>query len=482
MLNLKPYLPRPILAVLAVLGVLFAIDLFALGAYRQLERAVDQLRARSEMLDALRPLPGIVLQMQSGMRGYLLTGDKDFLARYRSASESFPAAIAHAQALVGDDATQRARLDETARLTEAWLATYLSPLVVKRSASEGARSTMAAVLNTVREGKGEALGDRIAANIEEIQHAEGARVAGAEGRIQEELGSVAQWMLARGAALLLGLAALALLLGRTIDRLGGQIRGRQVAERAARQSEAARRAMDDASPLGMFVADTSGFCTHANAAFAHISGLAQSALLQQGWQTALHPDDRDRVVPAWGQAIAAREAFASEHRFLHRSGHVVWVAMKAARMNDGDQLIGFVCTVEDVTERREAEEALRKSEERLHLALESSGLALFDWHVPSGELFLSRQWGVIAGDRQEPLTTTARRLAELVHPEDRDRLREANIAAFKGTQPSFHAEFRIQVRGSWKWVHAQGQVTEHDSIGRAVRLTGTIALVPYDPA
>ena len=478
MLNLKPYLPRPILAVLAVLGVLFAIDLFALGAYRQLERAVDQLRARSEMLDALRPLPGIVLQMQSGMRGYLLTGDEEFLARYRAASESFPAAIAHAQALVGDDATQRTRLNETARLTETWLATYLSPLVVKRSASEGARSTMAAVLNTVRHGKGEALGDRIAANIEEIQHAEAARVAGAEGRIQEELASVAQWMLARGTALLLGLAALALLLGRTIERLGGQIRGREAAERAARQSEAARRAMDDASPLGMFVTDTSGSCTHANAAFARISGLAQPALLQQGWQAALHPDDRDRVLTAWGQAIARRETFASEHRFLHRSGHVVWAMMKAARMNDGDHLIGFVCTVEDVTERREAEEALRRSEERLHLALQSSGLALFDWHVPSGEMFLSRQWGVIAGDRQEPLTTTARRLTELVHLEDRERLREATIAALKGAQPSFHAEFRIQARGGpWKWVHSQGQVTERDSIGRAVRLTGTIAAV-----
>jgi PAS domain S-box-containing protein len=475
MLNLKPYLPRPILVVLAVLGVLFAIDLFALEAYRQLEQAADELRARSEMLDSLQPLPGIVLQMQSGMRGYLLTGDETFLASYRAASESFPAAVAHALALVGDDPAQRARLEETAQLTEEWLATYLSPLVVKRSASEGAHSTMAAVLNTVREGKGEALGVRIAVEIEEILRAEAARVAAAEGRIQEELGRVAQWMLARGAALLLALAALALLLGRTIERLGGQTRGREEAERAARQSEAARRAMDDASPLGMFVADVSGSCTHANAAFARISGLVQSALHGQGWQSALHPDDRDRVLPAWNQAIGQRTGFASEHRFLHRSGHVVWVTMKAAKMSDGDQLIGFLCTVEDVTERREAEEALCQSEERLHLALESSGLALFDWHLPSGEIFLSQQWGLIAGDRQEPLTTTARRFAELVHPEDRERLREATIGAFKGAKPSFHAEFRIQTRGgSWKWVYSQGQVTERDSVGRAVRLTGTI--------
>jgi len=135
MMNFKLYIPRPILAVLAVLGVLFAIDLYALAAYRQLEQAADELRTRSEMLEALKPLPEIVLQMQSGMRGYLLTGDEAFLARYRAASESFPAAVAHALALVGDDRAQRARLEEAARLTQEWLATYLSPLVVKRSAS-----------------------------------------------------------------------------------------------------------------------------------------------------------------------------------------------------------------------------------------------------------------------------------------------------------------------------------------------------------
>ena len=144
-------------------------------------------------------------------------------------------------------------------------------------------------------------------------------------------------------------------------------------------------------------------------------------------------------------------------------------------MSDGEQLIGFACSIEDVSERREAEEALRKSEERLHLALESSQLALFDWHVPSGEIFLSREWNELTGYGPQALTTTARRLNDLIHPDDREALRQAIIDVFKTNNAIARKEFRVETRtGQWKRVYCSGRVTERDAIGRAVRLTGTV--------
>jgi PAS domain S-box-containing protein len=144
-------------------------------------------------------------------------------------------------------------------------------------------------------------------------------------------------------------------------------------------------------------------------------------------------------------------------------------------MSDGGQLLGFACSIDDVSERREAEEALRKSEERLHLALESSRLALFDWHIPSGEIFLSREWNALTGYGPQALTTTARRLNALIHPEDREVLRDTIVSAFKENKSITRAGFRIETRsGQWKRVYCSGQVTERDAIGRAVRLTGTI--------
>ena len=468
-------LPRPILLVLACLGLLFAIDLFALAAYRELEQAVRELDNHRQILEALQPLPAMVLEMQSGLRGYLLTGSSASLNRYRAAADEFPRVAEKALALLGEDPRQRQLADSAAASARDWLARHASPLVVKRSAGEDDQRTTKAILEIMRKGQGENQAERIRTQFTEAIQLEREHIAGTRLKLQRRLDRTAAWMRGRAAALLLALAALALMLGRTLAKLTGQMRSREVAESAMRTSSATLRAMSDASPLGMFLADDSGACVQSNPAFERITGLPAPAVLGDGWQSTLHPDDHERVVSAWKRASGSGASFASVHRFVHRSGKVVWASMKSARMSDGDQLLGFACSIEDVSERREAEEALRKSEERLHFALESSRLALFDWHIPSGEVFFSREWNTLTGYGPQALTTTARRLNELIHPEDREVLHEAIVGAFKTNKPIERTECRIETRsGQWKRIYCSGRVTERDVIGRAVRLTGTM--------
>ena len=468
-------LPRPILLVLASLGLLFAIDLFALAAYRELEQAVKELHNHSQVLETLQSLPTMMLEMQSGLRGYLLTGSSASLNRYRAAADAFPGVAEKALALLAEDGQQRQLVAGGAASAREWLARHASPLVVKRSAGVDGQRTMTAILEIMRKSQGESQALRIRAQFVEAIQVERENIAGARLKLQRKLDRTAAWMRGRAAALLLALAALALMLGRTLAKLTGQMRSREVAESAMRTSSATLRAMSDASPLGMFLADDSGACVQSNPAFQRITGLSESEVLGNGWQSKLHPDDRERVLAAWSRATGSRASFASVHRFVHRSGKVVWTSMKSARMSDGDQLLGFACSIEDVSERREAEEALRKSEERLHFALESSRLALFDWHIPSGEVFFSREWNTLTGYGPQALTTTARRLNELIHPEDREVLREAIVGAFKTNKPIERTECRIETRsGQWKRIYCSGRVTERDVIGRAVRLTGTM--------
>jgi PAS domain S-box-containing protein len=476
MLKSRSVLPRPILLVLAALGLLFAIDLFALAAYRELQQASEKLNQRIQTMEALQPLPTMMLEMQSGMRGYVLTGSIASRDRYRAAADQFPGVAEKALALLSEDTRQRQLVESGVASVRDWLARYASPLVVKRSAGDDGQRTMTAILQIMHKGQGEGHAERILAQFVESIQIERERVADAQLTLKYKLDRTAAWMRGRAAALLLAMAALTLMLGRTLAKLTGQMRSREVAESATRTSSATLRAMSDASPLGMFLADGSGACMQSNPTFERITGLSEPLVLGNGWQSTLHPDDRERVVAAWSAATTTGASFASVHRFVHRSGKVVWASMKSARMSDGVQLIGFACSIEDVSERREAEEALRKSEERLHLALESSGLALFDWHVPSGEVFLSREWNALTGYGAQALTTTSRRLNDLIHPEDREALREEIVGVFKTNKPISRIELRVETRsGQWKRVYCSGRVTERDAVGRAVRLTGTIS-------
>lgn len=482
-MKLRRFLPRPALAMVSVLALLFAFDLFALQAQQDVDKAFEDLSRNEAALAALRPLAQAVETMRSGMRDYVLTGNKVFLADYREASERFPEQAREALALIGNDEEQRSRIELVAELTANWLANHLSPLVVRRLAAEGNLWTITRTVQVMRAGAGEAEGDRIRFTLEQALQAQALQVAQADATLRGKLEKATDWMLARAVALVLALAILAVTFARMLNRLSGvrsvlagQVRSREAAERAVRSNEAVLQSINDTAPMGMFVTDEAGACTYANMAFERISGLVGPAVHGDGWQNALHPDDREHVVAAWRTAVANRSPFSSEHRFLHRRGRVVWVAMTASTMTEDRQVVGLVCMVQDQTSLRETTENLRRSQERLRIALDSSKLGLIDWHLPSGEVVLDGQWGQFLGERNEQTTTTARRLSELIHADDREPLRQQLIDVLKGKSAALEARFRARtVDGQWKALVCHGRVTKRDSLGRAIQLAATFA-------
>src|SRR5579859_1115842 len=311
-------LPRPILLLLAALGLLFAIDLFALAAYRELEQASAELNSRMHAADTLQALPVMMLEMQSGMRGYILNRSAVSLDRYRAAADQFPDAAQKALALLDEDTRQRKLAEAAVESARDWLARFASPLVVKRSAGDDNQRTTMAILEMMRKNQAEGQAEHIRAQFAESIQIERDLVADAQLNLKHKRERIGVWMRGRALALLVALAALTLMLGRTRAKLTGQMRSREAAESAMRTSSATLRAMSDASPLGMFLADPAGACVQSNPAFDRITGLSKAAVLGNGWQTTLHPDDRDRVVAAWRSATTSSAPFASVHRFVHR--------------------------------------------------------------------------------------------------------------------------------------------------------------------
>ncbi len=159
--------------------------------------------------------------------------------------------------------------------------------------------------------------------------------------------------------------------------------GCKAAQDALQNSEARFRAMSDASPLGIFVSDAEGGCVYTNAVYQRIAGLSFEQALGTCWSTAIHPEDRPRVLADWRAAAQSGAPFRTEFRIQREDGSVVWTRVNSAAMRDGMQPHGHVLTVEDITERkstefglRAAEEALFEEKERAQVTLNSIGDAV----------------------------------------------------------------------------------------------------------
>jgi len=155
---------------------------------------------------------------------------------------------------------------------------------------------------------------------------------------------------------------------------------RKAARDALRISEARFRAMSDASPLGIFVSDAQGDCVYTNAAYHRISGLNFEQTLGTNWSMAIHPEDRQRVLAEWRDAVRDRMPFQTEFRFQREDGSVVWTRVNSATMGngpeDGGEPPGRIKTVEDISERKAAESVLQAAEEALFVEKERAQVTL----------------------------------------------------------------------------------------------------------
>ncbi|MBL8057835.1 MAG: diguanylate cyclase [Anaerolineales bacterium] len=138
------------------------------------------------------------------------------------------------------------------------------------------------------------------------------------------------------------------------------------AEAALAESEQRFRALATLAPVGIFQGALNGDCVFVNDRWQAMAGLTFEQALGRGWVAAIHPEDRARVMAEWYAAVAAVRAFNTEYRFQGPHGHVTWVHGSAAALRDEAGVVtGFIATNIDITESKEAEEALTGANERL---------------------------------------------------------------------------------------------------------------------
>ncbi len=112
--------------------------------------------------------------------------------------------------------------------------------------------------------------------------------------------------------------------------------------------------------------------------------------------------------------------------------------------------------------------------DRVQLALEGSGLALWDMDVPAGHVYLSAAWSDMLGGPPGDMEATQAQLLDLVPQEDRGAIRAAVRRLVAGQSESYAVEHRVRrPDGRILWVHSAGRVAQRDARGQAVRIVGT---------
>jgi len=134
----------------------------------------------------------------------------------------------------------------------------------------------------------------------------------------------------------------------------------------------------------------------------------------------------------------------------------------------------MVASARDITERKKAEASLRASEERFRLAMDATDDGIWDWNVATGEAYFSPSYTRMLGYSPREFTERADTWADLILPEDRERVFAANEACIRGEAPSFEVEYRMVARdGTLRWILGRGKAVVRGADGRATRMLGT---------
>ena len=145
-----------------------------------------------------------------------------------------------------------------------------------------------------------------------------------------------------------------------------QRRNRWRAERSLRESEERFRVMADTAPVMVWRAGRDQRCDFFNQPWLAFRGRRLEDEIGDGWTEGVHPDDLQRCLTVYTAAWPGRESFRMEYRLQRADGEYRWVLDTGVpRLGSDGALLGYIGSCLDITERRQAEEALRTNDAAL---------------------------------------------------------------------------------------------------------------------
>ncbi|HEX5545737.1 MAG TPA: PAS domain S-box protein, partial [Nitrospira sp.] len=232
------------------------------------------------------------------------------------------------------------------------------------------------------------------------------------------------------------------------------ITARKHVEDAVRSSEEKFRMLAEAMPHFVWQTDEQGEMEFGNQRWYDYTGLTHETTRHGGWLTVQHPDDASRLAEAWKKAVETGGEYDAETRFRRAvDGSYRWFRVRGAPVGDSEGRIqSWVGTCTDIHDRKEAELALRESEERYRATFANAAVGIAHIGLDGRWLQFNESLCTITGySREELLGMT---FADITYPGDLEAEWAQAHRMLAGEVETYSMEKRyVRKDGSLIWVH-----------------------------
>ena len=247
------------------------------------------------------------------------------------------------------------------------------------------------------------------------------------------------------------------------------------AEAALHESEERFRNLVEAYAQAVWETDPRGVVVQDSPSWRAYTGQTEAEWLGNGWTHAVHPDDRLYAERQWRAAVAAGHSVDTEFRLRCATGGYRWTNIRATPIRDAaGQVSKWAGMNIDIDPQKRASESLRRSKDRLRLAIEAAELATWDWDLTTNEVRWNERHFTLFGMAPSPDPVTPADFERHVHPDDRATVIQL-LQAAAAERTLFQAEFRaVTDQGDVRWMSGHGQPTSTAPDGRVLWMSGVM--------